>query len=80
MEQELKQGRQVINKGLLALYIKMSKALYIYSKTNSKTMHEMISTEIHNNHNNIIARWNGWMLFTLDDTKNERENLMRKMM
>ena len=36
MEQELKQGRQVINRGLLALYIKMSKALYIYSKTNSK--------------------------------------------
>ena len=30
MEQELKQGRQVINRGLLALYIKMSKApLYI---------------------------------------------------
>ena len=56
MEQELKQGRQVINRGLLALYIKMSKALYIYSKTNSKTMHEMISTEIHNNRNNIIAR------------------------
>ena len=56
MEQELKQGRQVINRGFLALYIKMPKALYIYSKTNLKTMHEMISTEIHNNHNNIIAR------------------------
>jgi len=75
MEQELKQGRQVINKGLLALYIKMSKALYIYSKTNSKTMHEMISTYIHNNYNDITTLQNGWMLFVHGDTKNAREKI-----
>ena len=38
-------------------------------------MHEMISTYIHNNHNDITTLQNGWMLFVHDDTKNEREKI-----
>ena len=38
-------------------------------------MHEMISTYIHNNYNDITTLQNGWMLFVHDDTKNEREKI-----
>lgn len=83
MEQELKQGRKVINRRpFVTLHKDVQGPFYIYSKTNSKTMHEMISTYIHNNHNIIIALWNGWMLFTPRSYKkwernsNERDDVV----